>query len=229
VVVPVAVLEGQTVPETLAAFLVPAEVVVLGYHVVPEQTPTEQASLQFEERARAAVTDVADLFREAGATVESRVAFTHDREQTVERVADEVGATAVLLPNPTGAVRDVLVALRGAVDVERLADLVAALLEEGRVTVWGLAGGEFDAEAAVDRARETLLERGVDADRIATRVTATETPVYDVVEASGAHDAIVMGAGGPTILSALLGEDAERVAEGAAAPVLVVRGRRETP
>ena len=46
VLVPVEVLEGRTVPESLVRFLAPSEVVVLGYHVVPEQTPAGQARLQ---------------------------------------------------------------------------------------------------------------------------------------------------------------------------------------
>jgi nucleotide-binding universal stress UspA family protein len=225
VLVPVAVLEGQTVGEPLAEFLSDAEVVVLGYHVVPEQTPTEQASMQFEERARAAVEDIAATFREAAAAVDTRVAFTHERDQTVERVAAEVGATAVLLPNPAGDIENVLVALRGAIDAERLANLVATLLGDGQVTLWGLGSETFDAEAAIEEARAMLTDRGVPAARITTKTTASETPVYDIVEQSAAADAIVMGAGGPSLFSALFGDDAERVAEGAVAPVLVV-GRR---
>ena len=224
VLVPVAVLEGQDVPEPLAAFLAPAEVVLLGYHVVPEQTPAGQASMQFEERATHAVEEVAAVFGEAGRRVDTRVVFTHDRDQTVERVAEEVGATAVLLSNPTGPVEEVLVAVRGAIDTDRLADLVATLAGgDQQVTVWGLADGGFDAGAAVERARSTLADRGLPAGRVRTLVTDSETPVYDIVERSGEFDAIVMGEGGPTVLSALLGEDAERVAEGAVAPVLVVR------
>lgn len=225
VLVPVRVLEGQTLPETLAEFLAPADVVVLGYHVLPEQTPTEQASMQYEERARAAVADIADVFEGVGRSVETRVAFTHDRDQTVERIAAEVGATAVLLPNPAGEIEEVLVAIRGAVDTDRLADLVATLVAAGgeRVTVWGLGGDGLDAETAVADVRETLLDRGLSGEQILTETDASETPVYDIIDRSAAFDAIVMGEGGETLLTQLFGDDAERVAEGAVAPVLVVR------
>jgi nucleotide-binding universal stress UspA family protein len=222
-------MEGQTLPEPLVDFLVPSDVVMLGYHVLPEQTPTEQASMQFEDRALEAVEDIAHAFAGAGRTVETRVAFTHDRDQTVERVAAEVGATAVLLPNPTGTIEDLLVPVRGAIDVDRLADLVGTLLDEGegRVTLWGLVthASDFDAGAAVADARETLLARGFPRERIATETTETDTPVYDIVDRSAEFDAIVMGEGRGTLLSALLGDEAERVAEGAVAPVLVVRSR----
>ncbi|MFB6142925.1 MAG: universal stress protein [Halorientalis sp.] len=232
VLVPVKVLEGQTVPEALVTFLAPAEVVVLGYHVLPEQTPTEQASMQFEDRAREAVGDIAQSFRTMGREVETRVAFTHDRDQTVERVAAEVGATALLLSNPTGAIEDVLVPLRGAVDTDRLADLVATLLGEGAgsVTLWGLgpAGGEFDADAAVADAAATLREWGLPDDQVATETTATDAPLRDIVDRSGEFDVIVMGESTESLVSAILGEDEERVAKGAVAPVLVVRDRDPT-
>ena len=225
ILIPVRVLEGQTVPEPLVEFLAPSEIVILGYHVLPEQTPTEQGSMQFEDRAQEAVADIASAFRDAGREVETRIVFTHDRDQTVERVAEEVGATATLLPNPTGEVSDILVAVRGSIDVSRLADLVASLLvdTEDTVTLWGLTGGDFDADAAVEQAAATLARRGFDDGRVTVETDAVETPIYDIVARSAEFDAIVMGEGGPPVLSALFGDDAERVAEGAVAPVLVVR------
>lgn len=226
ILIPVRVLKGQTVPEPLVEFLRPADIVVLGYHVLPDQTPTEQGSMQFEDRAQEAVEDIASGFRGAGGGVETRVVFTHDRNQTVARVADEVGATATLLPNPTSEVEDVLVAVRGSIDVARLVDLVAALLADGdeRVTLWGLTGGGgYDTEAAVQRADATLEQRGFDPDRITVETSGSETPIYDIVARSAEFDVIVMGEGGPPVLSAVFGDDAERVAEGAVAPVLVVR------
>jgi len=225
ILVPVRVLEGQTIPEPLVEFLAPSEIVVLGYHVLPEQTPTEQGSMQFEDRAQEAVETIAEAFREAGRDIETRVVFTHNRDQTVERVAEEVGATATLLPNPTAEVEDVLVAVRGYIDVSRLADLVVALLadDDGQVTLWGVKGGGYDAEAAVQRADAILEQRGFDPARITVESSDSETPIFDIVARSAEFDVVVMGEGGPPVLSAIFGDDAERVAEGAVAPVLVVR------
>ena len=139
---PVKALEGGTLPDALVSFLAPARVVVLSYHVLPEQTPTEQASMQFEKRARAAVDDIAAVFA-GGGDPETRVVFTHDHEQTIEWVAAEVNATAILLPNPTGAVSDVRVPIRGAVDDDRLVDLVATLAAGAheRVAPWRVTAG----------------------------------------------------------------------------------------
>ena len=229
VLVPVEVLEGATLPDALVSFLAPAQVIVLGYHVLPEQTPTEQASMQFEERAQAAVDDIAGAFVDAGGDPETRVVFTHDRDQTLERVAAELGATAILLPNPTGAVSEVLVPIRGTIDDDRLADLVATLADEAheRVTLWGLTDspGGFDADAAAADAADRLRERGVTEAQLTTETATTETPIRDIVERSTDADVVVMGEGDESILDALFGDDAERVAEGAVAPVLVVRSR----
>ncbi|NHX35158.1 MULTISPECIES: universal stress protein [Halolamina] len=227
VLVPIEVLEGESISESLVEFLAPAEVVLLGYHVLPDQTSTEQASLQFEDRARSAIDEIATAFRELGGEVETRVAFTHDRDATVDRVAADAAATAVLLPNPVGDVEEVVVPIRGAIDGDRLADLVATLLvgRGGSVTLWGLDIDEFDTQAAVDRVRETLTGRGLAAERIRTEVTDVDSPVRAVVDRSGEFDVIVMGEGGPGLLSSLFGDPSERVAEGAVAPVLVVRDR----
>jgi nucleotide-binding universal stress UspA family protein len=93
------------------------------------------------------------------------------------------------------------------------------------VTVLGVTadGGEFDAEAAVADVRERLRTRGVSADRITTETAAVERPVADIVARSAEFDAVVMGESEETLWSLLVGEETERVAEGAIAPVLVVR------
>ncbi|PHQ44714.1 universal stress protein UspA, partial [Halorubrum sp. C3] len=92
VLVPVAVLEGGSVSPGLISLLGAVDVTVLGYHVLPEQTPPDQARLQFGERATSALEDISQEFAAAGGAADHRLVFTHDREQTIERVTDEVDA-----------------------------------------------------------------------------------------------------------------------------------------
>jgi len=226
VLVPVEVLDGQTIPQTLVEFLAPAELVLLGYHVIPEQTPTEQASMQFEERARAAVDDIAAAVGDAHTDVETRVAFTHDEDRTIDRVADEVDATAVLLPNPTGDITEILVPLRGIVDVGRLADLVATLVDgdDKRVTLWDLTVDE--STALLDQSERTLRDRGLTDEQIRTESDDVEFPTRAIVDRTDEFDIVVMGEGKQTLLTTVLGDTSERIAEGAVAPVLVVRRDR---
>jgi len=49
VLVPVAILEGESPSAGLIALLGSTDVTVLGYHVLPEQTPPDQARAQFED------------------------------------------------------------------------------------------------------------------------------------------------------------------------------------
>lgn len=230
VLIPIEVLEGETVTDALVEFLAPAEIVILGYHVIPDQTPAEQASMQFEDRARKAIDDIAASFEEEGRDVLTRVVFTHDGDKTIERVAEDVEATAVLLPNPAADVEEVLVPLRGAVDVERLADLVAILASDGdlQVTLWGVASGDADVEtdALLTAAEATLEKRGVPDSQVSTETSTVESPIAAIMERSVDFDVIVMGEGRETLLTTVIGEDTERIAEGAVTPVLVVRRRR---
>jgi hypothetical protein len=85
VVVPVAVLKNESVPLGLMNLLSTMDVTVLGYHLLPEQTPPDQARLQYEERANEALSDVTEEFREAGGDADYRLVFTGDRQKTVRR------------------------------------------------------------------------------------------------------------------------------------------------
>lgn len=153
--------------------------------------------------------------------------FTHDSDKTLDRVAAEMGATAVLLPNPTGDVSEVLVPLRGAVDVGRLSDLVATLLADSdvRVTLWALTSGDDDLEASalLEHARQTLEDRGLPTEQVDVESDEVDSPIRAIIERSGEFDVIVMGEGEQTLLTTVLGDTSERIAEGAVAPVLIVR------
>lgn len=227
VVIPVAVLDGQTVPGPLVDLLAPAEIVVLGYQVLPEQTPTEQASMQFEDRARDAVDEIAQTFATAGQAVDTRIVFTHDREKTIDRVAAEVEATAVLLPNPVGEISDVLVPVRGAVDVDRLSDLVATLIADSeiQVTLWALTGGPLTTQTRelLDAAVLAFRDWGLTDEQVQIEFSDIEHPTRAIRNRSDEFDLIVMGEGEQSLSTTVFGEPTERIAAGGVAPVLVVR------
>jgi len=111
VLVPVTILEGGTVPPGVVDLLTDVHTVLLGYHELPEQTAPGQARMQFGERAEELLEDIADQFREAGGSVESRLVFTNDYEKTVDRVARETGCGATLVVQPAPEIDHVYVAL----------------------------------------------------------------------------------------------------------------------
>ncbi|VTT88194.1 universal stress protein [Halorubrum sp. DM2] len=225
------------------------DVTVLGYHVLPEQTPPDQARLQFGERATSALEDLSQEFRTAGGDADHRLVFTRDREQTVRRVADEVGADAFAVSGPTGDVDRILVSVSGDVDVDRIISFVETLVG-GRdigVTLFLAAGtrgdgadgdgaveGDVPAESEGDAAESVTDEAWLAAVADRLRGTGVETttelaeggPAFDaLIGAAAGHDAVVMAERAPSFRSLVFGDESERVAAASVGPVLVVRDR----
>ncbi len=221
VLVPVAILRGATVSPGLMNLLGTVDVTVLGYHVLPEQTPPDQARLQYEERATSALTDLTEEFREAGGAADYRLVFTRDREQSIDRIADDVDARAYAISGVTGDVDRLLVSLSGDVEVDRILDFVVEVIGDREVGVTLLSagggkGGTDRLEAAADRLREA----GVDTE---TRLEPDRSTFDALMHAVPDHDAIVMGESAPSLGSLVFGEPSERVAAASVGPVLVVR------
>ncbi|NHN58645.1 MULTISPECIES: universal stress protein [Halorussus] len=228
VLVPLAVLDGESLAPALIEALSGVSVELVGYHELPEQTPPGQARMQFEERMQGELDDLAAAFADAGGTVETRMVFTHEPTQTFERVAVEESCDAVLLNNPAQAVEDVLVPLRGEVNVERIAMLVAAVLEATDATATLYHVAETDDErgegqALVEAAAERLAADGVAADRFREEVVVSETPRKTLVAAASDADLVVMGESRPSVRELFFGEVSEQVASQSVTPALVVR------
>ena len=104
VLVPLAVLKGETVSSGLMRLLSTLDVTVLGYHVPPDQTSAEQARNQFSERAKSSLNDIVQEFQQTGGDADYHLVFTHNRQQTVQRVAEEIDARAIVTTGATGNV-----------------------------------------------------------------------------------------------------------------------------
>ena len=227
VLVPVAVLEGGSVSPGLISLLGAVDVTVLGYHVLPEQTPPDQARLQFGERATSALEDISQEFAAAGGAADHRLVFTHDREQTIERVTDEVDADAFAAPGTTGDVDRVLVSLSGDVDADRILSFVDALVGDRDigVTLFLAAGAGMPGDGAADAAAFESPAPGGGGDagdgadvRLAAAADRLRERGLDVDTATAAE--------GSPFRSFVFGEESERVAAASVGPVLVVRDRR---
>lgn len=232
VLVPVEVLEGETVPESVIDLLATLPVVVLGYHELPEQTPPGQARLQFEDQAQSKLDDLAAAFREAGGGAETRLVFTHDEEQTLDRIADETGCEAILIPNPAPDVHRLLVPVGTDVDLDRIAGFVAALVGDRDIELTLFTVAADDEAAAVGRtmledATANLAERGISHDAVGSTVTVSDTPGQAIATAAADHDAVVMGETEPSLRSLLFGDLSEQVAAQSLGPVIVVRQAAE--
>jgi len=231
VLVPVEVLEGESLPSGTPELLANAHVVLCGYHEIPEQTATEQAREQFGETGMSKLDAFADALAAAGADVETRLVFTHDEETTIDRLIYEHDCLAVLVPNSTERVESVLVALRGTVGVGRNTRLVAGLFADADVDVTlyhALNEGESpeDGESFLSGVRSDLVERGVDADAIETVVEDAAAPVDAIADRAASHDAVVMGETDPSVTTFVFGMPSEQVADRFLGPVLVVQRAR---
>jgi nucleotide-binding universal stress UspA family protein len=221
VLVPVDILGGGTVSPGLMSLLGTVDVTVLGYHVLPEQTPPDQARIQYETRATAALEDLSEEFRTAGGDADHRLVFTHDREQTVTRVADEIGAGAFAISGATGDVDRLLVSLSGGVAVEPILAFVTELVGERAIGATLFFAGDADAgDERLASASDRLRAAGID---VRTQRVAGGSPLEALADAAVGHDAIVMGEAAPSLGSLVFGNEADRVAAASVGPVLVVR------
>jgi hypothetical protein len=232
VLLPIQILEGESIPEGVPELLANAHVVLLGYHVVPEQTATGQARMSFEDRADAKLEELGETLADAGASVEDRLVFTHDGQTTIDRVSRETEALAILVPNAVADIEEVLVAVRGTVGIDRLGRLVAGLFAETDATLilYHVAEeGETDADAStlLEGFSDRLENEGVDAARITTRIDRGLDPSEAIADADADVDVVVMGESDPSVVTFLFGMRAEQVADRFLGPVLVVQ--REKP
>ena len=227
--VPVAIFERESIPQELIELLSPVPVVVLGYYVLPDQTAPGQARMQFEERAQRELDDLTSAFEASGGRVETRLAFTHDADQTIERVVLDDHCSAVLLVNPAPTIGRVLVALRDDCNVEQVAGLAAALLADidTGVTVYHVAATEADRDRGAElvaAAADLIEAEGLSRDRITEEVVVSDAPVRSLVtRADEDYDLLIVGETEPTLRERIVGETPQRIAERSLEPVLVVR------
>jgi nucleotide-binding universal stress UspA family protein len=232
ILVPIRVLQGESVPEGVPGLLADTHVVLLGYHVIPEQTAPGQAQLQFEDRANDRLDEYEAMFEKSGATVERQLVFTHNGQKTIDRLTTEHDCMAVLVPNATGAVEDVLVAVRGAVGIDRLARVVAGVFGDMdvSVTLYHVAEEDEtddDVQTLLDGLVDRLGDLGMDTSTIGTRVDRDQGALDAIVEVADEFDTVVMGESDTSLTTFVFGLPADQVADRFLGPVLVVQ--REPP
>jgi len=220
VLVPVAILEGESPSAGLIALLGSTDVTVLGYHVLPEQTPPDQARAQFEDRAVDALEDLSDEFEAAGGDADHRLVFTHDRRKSIERIATETEANAYTIGGATGEIKRLLVPLSGDVAVAQIVGFVTDLIDGREIAVTLLrTSADGQSDQTLKEAADELIAAGIG---VTTR-SVDSKPLNALNDAVAGHDAIVMGERAPSLASFVFGDEAERVAAASVGPVVVVR------
>lgn len=228
VLLPVDVNEPASPPGGLIDLLGPHRVVVLGYGTVPDQTPTEQYEAEFGDAARERIGAVVDEF-EGENDIISTVVFTRDRSQTVDRVAEEYGADAVVTPGEIdGELDEILVPIKGDLNIVRLVEFTGRLLtnSEASVTVFHVADSDADEERAeflLRGACDKLREYGVDPDRVGWKQERSGSAAKTIAATAEEYDLLVIGESEPSLRQRILGGVTGRVSDRTSRPTLVVR------
>ncbi|WP_425492324.1 universal stress protein [Halovivax gelatinilyticus] len=228
VLVPLEVLTGETLPEGVPELLANAHVVLLGYHVLPEQTPPGQARMQFEDRAQRKLGEFERALTDAGATVERKLVFTRSEQQTLDRISTEHRCHAVLVPNACEPPAHVLVAIRGTIGVDRIATVVGGLFAASNVTVTlyhGLVDAETvdDAKTFLDGVTDRLTKRGIDPNDLDQVIDDVDGGIDRIAEVAAEYDAVVMGESDPSVATFVFGMPSKQLATRFLGPILVVQ------
>ncbi|MFD1641597.1 universal stress protein [Halohasta litorea] len=229
VLVPVAALQGEALSEALVEVLSSVEVTLLGYHEIPDQTATEQAHDQFNEQMQRKLDEYVELFAAHGGTVTPRTVFTHDAPETFKRIAIEEDIGAILVTNPAPAIDRVLVPIRGPVNLDPILTMTAALSVDPEIVLFHAAPSDetrADGEELLSTAAAQLEAAGVDPDRIDRQLAVSDTPIRAISDAATDTGLVVIGEKEPSVVDIIFGDAADRIAEAAASPVLVVRTDR---
>jgi len=231
VLIPVNAAEAEDLPVTLVKTLAPLHIVVLGYYLVPNQAAPEQVRSNHKEEATAAIDDAVSQFTDRGAEVESVVVFTHDKDETIDHVADEYDVDAVLTPGEyVEELSRVLVPMRGDENLEKIISFSTDLLRQSDVTatLYNVAESDGDAshgELLLRGARDRLAENGIAPDRVNWQVDRGDSPGDRIVTTAQEYDVLIVGESEPSLRERILGRITGHVVDRVEKPVFVVRDR----
>jgi len=228
ILIPLDVSEPVAPARGLVELLHPMKIVLLGYYPVPDQTTPEQLQSEHGDEVTAAVDSIAESFTKRGASVEPLVVFTADRSKTVDRVANEYACDAVLTDGEVDGLTDVLVALKGDTNLDRIVSFVGDLLRENdaNVTLFHVASDEEDAaqtEFILRGAADRLAEEGIDSSRIEWEQSTSDRAADEIATVAADHDIVVIGETKPSLKDRILGDVPTDIIDHIDRPVLIVR------
>jgi nucleotide-binding universal stress UspA family protein len=228
ILVPVDVSDGNPPAQPLVDLCRSVDVILLGYYPVPDQVAPAQLRQDHGSDATAALAKVADEFRASGIDVTDVLVFTHDREDTIDRVANEYGCDAVLTLGEGAQIERVLVPVRSDTNLERIVSLLADVVRTSDVSITFFhsvvedsdpSQGEFLVRGAVDR----LDEAGIDPERIDWQLLDEDSPHDEIIDLAREYDLLVLGETKPSLRERILGTVPSRVVDEVDKPSFVVR------
>ena len=224
ILVPVDVSQSEPPDLAILDLLRPFEVILLGYFPVPDQAEPALIKHEYEAKAATRLESIAD-----GRTdVTDVLVFTHDREATVDRVADQYDCDAILTAGDTVQIDRILVPIRGEANIERIVSVVAELLRGSHATAtfFHTTDGDVDPSQGAFLLRgtvERVAEFGIDEERVDWELVEDGDPYRDIVGRAGEYDLVVLGETEPSLRERIIGDVLSRIIDEIAIPALIVR------
>lgn len=228
ILVPVDVSAAEPPDRSILELLRPVDVVVLGYYPVPKQTAPAHLKEDHGEEAAARLDEVVADFEATEHEVEGVLVFTKDRQDTVDRIADQYDCDAVLVPGEPTTVERILVPLRGDVNLDRIVSLVADLLRASDATATlfhavpegaDRSQGEYMLRGAADR----LVEDGISAARVDWELSTSGDAESDILALADDHDLVILGETEPSLRERIIGSVLTPILDQLTRPAIIVR------
>ena len=228
ILVPVDVSNDDPPAQSLIDFCRSVEVVLLGYYPVPDQVAPAQLRQHHKSDATATLAETVGAFSASGIDVTDVLVFTHDHQDTIDRVANQYDCGAVLTLGKAEHIETVFVPIRGDTNLERIVSLLASVMRmnDASITFFHSVAedsdpshGEFLVRGAVNR----LDEAGIDRDRIDWQLSETESPHDEIIELAREYDLLVLGETKPSLRERILGTVPSRIVDEVDKPAFIVR------
>ncbi|OUJ19145.1 Nucleotide-binding protein UspA family [Methanonatronarchaeum thermophilum] len=224
ILIPIEVLEKESVPEGVVDLMSGVEVILLGVHEIPEQTAASQASSQYKEKVDSILNKIKQSFDEAGAKTKTRQAFTHNKAETIERIEREENVDATILLNPIPPQKNILLVYRYIENLEK----AGALINQ-----FGLGGSEIGLmlvepdETTLDQGVSKLMKQGVKLENIKERIeTDREDIVNEIENRSADYGLLMIGRVDRDLKDLILGDISKKIKEATYGPVILIEGMK---
>lgn len=228
ILVPIDISASNLPAQPLTDLCRSVDVVLLGYYPVPDQVAPAQLRQDHGSDATETLGKIADEFRTRDIDVTEELVFTHDRQDTIDRVADKYGCDAVLTLGEVRQIERVLVPLRGDTNLEQIVSLLVDIMRMSDVSITFFhsvvedsdpSHGESLVRGAVDR----LDEAGIDRERINWQLSDKPSPNDEIIELAREYDLLVLGETNPSLRERILGTVPSRVVDEVDKPSFIVR------
>ncbi len=217
--------------------LAPGRVTVLGYWPVPDHTAPTQLRNQYETTATDRLETLLTTLTNRHVDVSKRLVFTPDRENSIDRAANEYGSAALLTPGNSTSIdknsteQQVLVLLKPDRNIDRILRVVSELFtaNEADIVLFHASetaddGMEYMLRGAADRLRELGIARS----RIDWQVETGQSRLNAILSVAPDHDLIVLGETQPSVRERVFGVVQSNLLDQTDCSVMTVRPQSRT-